>query len=71
MLWIALLKKIINNLIVNNANRSLIFVTHRLSLIEKVDKIVFVKNGKVIDVGHHNKLIKNNQFYREIVDAKS
>ena len=41
--------KLLNNLIKNDkSNRSLVFISHRLSLAEKVDKVIFVKNAKLL-----------------------
>ena len=64
--------KLLSNLIRNDkSNRSLVFISHRLSLAEKVDKVIFVKNSKVIEVDEHLKLMKRNKPYRELIYANN
>ncbi|KAL4301999.1 hypothetical protein GQ457_10G001530 [Hibiscus cannabinus] len=38
-------------------NRTHVVVTHQLSIIQKVDSIVVINNGKVVKHGSHNGLI--------------
>ncbi|UZJ53081.1 hypothetical protein CBS101457_002401 [Exobasidium rhododendri] len=45
-------------------------IAHRLSTVEKADKIVVMKNGSVVDQGTHVELMekrRKNQTYREMV----
>ena len=35
-------------------------------IIKNADKIIVVEQGKVVGVGKHNSLVKNNQFYIKI-----
>ncbi len=51
----------INNLI---KDRTTIVIAHRLSTIHNADKIVILKNGKIIDHGNHTHLINNNEEYK-------
>jgi len=43
-----------------------IVIAHRLSTIKNADKIIVMDQGKVVGVGKHNSLIKNNKFYLKI-----
>lgn len=43
------------------ANRTTIIVAHRLSTISKSDKIVVLKNGKVVESGTHSELISRGE----------
>lgn len=45
-------------------------VAHRLSTVRKADKIVVMRDGKVIETGTHNGLIKENGFYRKLYNSQ-
>jgi len=51
--------------------RTTIVVAHRLSTIKNADEILVVSNGKIIEKGSHNKLIKNSKgLYRKLYQAQ-
>lgn len=54
----------------NCKNYTKLIVAHRLSTIMSADKLVVLKHGKVVQVGSHKELIKNEGVYRELVKAK-
>lgn len=45
---------------------TVIIVSQRTSSIINADKIIVLDDGKVVDIGNHNELIKTNEIYREI-----
>lgn len=45
-------------------NRTRILVTHRLTLLDEVDKIFFLENGKLIAQGRFSELLKTNEKFR-------
>ena len=47
-------------------NKTSIVIAHRLSTIKNADKIIVVDKGKIVGVGKHNSLLKNNKFYLKI-----
>ena len=52
-------------------NRTVFLVTHRLSTIKQANKIVFLKDGEVADVGSHDELMqKPPGEYRAFVEAE-
>ncbi|TPR42353.1 peptide cleavage/export ABC transporter [Apilactobacillus micheneri] len=57
--------KIINNLL-SLTNKTIIFVAHRLNIAKKVDKIVLLDKGKIVDQGSHKELLQNSNFYSEL-----
>lgn len=57
--------KIINNLL-SLTNKTIIFVAHRLNIAKKVDKIVLLDKGKIVDQGSHKELLQNSNFYAEL-----
>ena len=63
-------KVIIDNLRENRQGRTTILIAHRISTVEKMDKIIFVDEGKVKAVGTHNELISNCEDYRIMVELQ-
>jgi subfamily B ATP-binding cassette protein MsbA len=47
-------------------NKTSIVIAHRLSTIKNADKIIVMDQGKIVGVGKHNTLVKNNKFYLKI-----
>lgn len=57
--------QISNNLAENMKNKTVIAVAHRLSTLQKMDRIIVMKNGKIIEDGTPNELLdKNGDFAR-------
>lgn len=46
-------------------NRTRILVTHRLSVLHRVDRILFMENGEIIDSGNFEEIFGRNQKFRE------
>ncbi len=47
------------------ANRTRLLVTHRLSALHRVDRILFMQEGEIIDQGTYEELLARNQKFRE------
>ncbi len=63
-------KVIIENLRKNRAGKTTILIAHRISTVEKMDKIVFIDDGKIVDVGTHGELYDRNGEYRKMVELQ-
>ena len=63
-------KIILENLKTGRAGRTTILIAHRISTIEKMDKIIFIDDGKVIAVGAHEHLYETCADYRRMVDLQ-
>ena len=63
-------KVIIDNLRENRRGRTTILIAHRISTVEKMDKIIFVDEGKIKAVGTHNELIANCEDYKLMVELQ-
>lgn len=51
-------------------NKIVLNVTHRLSTIKSMDKIIFIENGVVTGVGSHYELLKSHKMYSEFIRLK-
>ena len=63
-------KVIIDNLRENRRGRTTILIAHRISTVEKMDKIIFVDDGKIKDVGTHYELIERCSDYKVMVELQ-
>ena len=48
-----------------------IIIAQRISSIEDADMIVVMKEGKIIDSGSHEQLLKSSEAYREIYESQT
>lgn len=49
-----------------NKNRIIITITHKLSNFEDNDRIILLKNGKIISSGNEKYLLENSSLYQEL-----
>ena len=63
-------KIILENLRATRAGRTTILIAHRISTIEKMDKILFIDDGELIAVGGHEELYERCDAYRRMVDLQ-
>lgn len=61
-----LIKNAINEIM---KGRICIIIAHRLSTIKNCDKILLMKNGKIIEEGNHTELIKRKGEYYELIHS--
>ena len=47
-----------------------IVIAHRLSTIEKADVIIVMKDGRIIETGNHNTLMKKQSFYYSLYSSQ-
>ena len=52
-----------------SAEKTAIFIAHRLSTIINVDKIIVLDNGKIIEEGNHEELLKMNGYYSKLYNS--
>ena len=48
------------------ANRTAIIIAHRLSTIKSVDRIIVLKQGKIVEEGNHDQLLQQNGTYAKL-----
>ena len=61
---------ILGNLRAIRAGKTTILIAHRISTIEKMDKILFIDDGALADVGTHAELYERCPAYRKMVDLQ-
>ncbi len=63
-------KAILENLREVRKGKTTILIAHRISTVEKMDKIVFIDDGAVIDVGTHAELYERCEDYHRMVELQ-
>lgn len=63
-------KEILANLKALRGGKTTILIAHRVTTIENMDKIIFVDDGKILDVGTHAELYERCDEYRLTVDLQ-
>jgi len=51
--------------------RITIVISHRLSTIKEADKIIVLDNGRIVEFGKHNELLKNKSIYFSLWEKQS
>ena len=59
-------KTIIENIKKTREGKTNIIVAHRISAVRHADKIVVLDNGKILNFGTHDKLLKKCPWYRQL-----
>lgn len=67
---IATEQRIIKRLKEDFKKQIVVIATHRLSAFEKVDKILVLDQGRVLETGTHDELMKKRGLYHEIYSAQ-
>ena len=63
-------KAILENLRRERKGKTTILIAHRITTIEKMDKIIFIDDGRVLAVGTHAELYESSPEYRTMVDLQ-
>ena len=60
-------KRIVDNLM--NLDKTLVFIAHRLTIAERVEKVIVLDRGKIVEEGNHADLLAQNSFYAHLVNC--
>ena len=63
-------RHILDNLRQTRAGKTTILIAHRISTIEKMDKILFIEDGKLAAMGKHEELYRTCPAYARMVDLQ-
>ena len=58
--------RILKNLKNNFQNKTLIIISHRVSCVKHADNIIVLDNGRIIQSGSHNELLKDKGYYKDL-----
>ncbi len=63
-------RAILHNLRTTRAGKTTILIAHRISTIEGMDKILFLDEGRLVDMGTHAELLGRCPDYRKMVELQ-
>jgi ATP-binding cassette subfamily B protein len=63
-------KVILENLRRTRKGKTTILIAHRISTVESMDKIVFIDDGRIVDVGSHAELTERCPAYKTMVELQ-
>ncbi len=63
-------KTILNNLASSREGKTTILIAHRISTIERMDKILYLEDGELVAVGSHAQLYDTCPAYHHMVDLQ-
>ncbi|RKD91589.1 ABC transporter ATP-binding protein [Mangrovibacterium diazotrophicum] len=61
---------LIKQIVENNAAKSLVIVSNRISVLEKTDYTIVLEDGRMAAQGRPDELLKTSDFYREIAQLQ-
>ena len=62
-----LVQEALNNVM---KDRTSLVIAHRLSTIRHADEILVMQEGRIVERGNHESLIKQNGYYKKLVDLQ-
>ena len=51
--------------------KTALIIAHRLSTLRNMDRIIVIKNGKIIESGSHQQLLRQNGVYKRLWNLQS
>lgn len=51
-------------------SKIVLFITHKLNRMEMFDKILVIRNGRLIETGTHKELLEQNTFYKRLFEMQ-
>lgn len=60
-------REILSNLKTFFKDRTVLIVAHRLSTIKDADQIIVLDKGRIVEIGNHNELIAQSNYYYKLV----
>ncbi len=63
-------EKILNNLEKLTNKKTLIIISHRISTVQNADQIIVLDEGKIIEKGNHESLLKNKGLYNYLYEKQ-
>lgn len=60
-------QKVLSEIMPYLENKIVLIIAHRMETIENADKILVMENGKIVEEGKHNELLKQNGIYSKML----
>lgn len=51
-------------------DRTTLIIAHRLATVAHVDRIAVFDNGKLVDIGSHEQLLKSSELYKRLAQLQ-
>lgn len=51
-------------------NRTSVIIAHRLATIQKADKIIVMEDGKIVEIGNHEELLRQKGYYSKLYNIQ-
>lgn len=61
---------ILDNLRKEREGKTTILIAHRISTVERLDKIIYIEDGQIVAVGSHEELCERCEDYRRMVELQ-
>lgn len=65
----AMLSHIIDLLHILKEDHTIILATKNLEILQNADKVLFLKDGRIVDLSTHKQLMRKSKSYRDFIDA--
>ncbi len=62
-------KQVMENILKRLKNKTIIIIAHRLETIKDVDNIFLIRDGKILEQGTYQELLKENTYFKELYRA--
>ena len=63
-------EKILSNLKKEGQQKTSITISHRMSSVQHVDKILVLENGEIVETGNHSELYHKKGIYYEMFEQQ-
>lgn len=63
-------KRILTTLLKNAAEKTVLIITHRISVLEKMDRVIYMKQGTIVEEGTPNQLLQQKKYYATLAELQ-
>ena len=63
-------RELVDCILNNFSNRSMLWITHRLVGMQAMDEILLLENGRIVERGRHHQLLEQGGIYRRMWDLQ-
>ena len=64
-------QKVMHALLKQHQDKTMVFVTHKISMVDQFDRIMVMHQGEIVADGNHHDLLLSNPYYQQLfIDYK-